>query len=54
MGLHWPKKELDEEAGVDWSGVCRCDFFALLDTGAEQGHKHLRCTARVTTLAGHE
>ncbi|CAE7436562.1 unnamed protein product [Symbiodinium natans] len=38
--LHIVQKELDEEAGVDWSGVCRCDFFALLDTGAEQGHKY--------------
>ena len=35
-----PKKELEEEVGVDWADVRRCDFYALLDTGAEQGHKH--------------
>ncbi|CAE7481592.1 unnamed protein product [Symbiodinium microadriaticum] len=35
-----PKKELEEEVGVDWADVRRCDFYALLDTGAEQGHKY--------------
>ncbi|CAE7636513.1 unnamed protein product [Symbiodinium sp. CCMP2592] len=32
--------ELKEEVGVVWAGVSRCEFYALLDTGAEQGHKY--------------
>eukprot|EP00439_Symbiodinium_sp_Y106_P080224 s3_g18.t7 len=38
--LHIVQKELEEEVGVDWAGVSRCEFYALLDTGAEQGHKY--------------
>ncbi|CAE7293023.1 unnamed protein product [Symbiodinium necroappetens] len=38
--LHTVQKELEEEVGVDWADVRRCDFYALLDTGAEQGHKY--------------
>ena len=37
-----------EEAGVPWAAVTSCDFFGLLDTGAEQGHKCPKISERAS------
>ncbi|CAJ1430795.1 unnamed protein product [Effrenium voratum] len=38
--LQIAQKELLEEMAVAWEEVASCSIFALMDTGAEQGHKY--------------